>query len=203
MGRGESVMADNGTLILDTPVGPLGLGWRARGLRAVRLPGRDAAATLAAIRRRVPDAGSGEPPPWLAAAMADIVRLLGGDRVLLDAVPLDDEAVPEFEMAVYRAARTIAPGATRSYGEIARALGDPGLARAVGRALGRNPWPIVVPCHRVLAADGRPGGFSAPGGAATKFRLLEIEGAFRDRPSLPFADLPWADLPRTDRPRRL
>jgi methylated-DNA-[protein]-cysteine S-methyltransferase len=80
-------------------------------------------------------------------------------------------------MRVYACTRAIPPGRTRTYGEIAAALGDPGLSRAVGQALGRNPWPIVIPCHRVTAVDGRAGGFSAPGGAATKLRLLDIEGA--------------------------
>jgi len=80
-------------------------------------------------------------------------------------------------MRVYARTSAIPPGGTATYGEVAAALGDPGLSRAVGQALGRNPWPIVVPCHRVTAADGRMGGFSAPGGGATKLRLLEIEGA--------------------------
>jgi methylated-DNA-[protein]-cysteine S-methyltransferase len=85
--------------------------------------------------------------------------------------------VPEFDRLVYAATRRIPRGATRTYGEIAVEIGDPEAARAVGAALGRNPFPIVVPCHRVLAADGRPGGFSAHGGVRTKMRMLEIEGA--------------------------
>jgi methylated-DNA-[protein]-cysteine S-methyltransferase len=80
---------------------------------------------------------------------------------------------------VFEIARTIPPGRTLSYGEVAQALGDATLARAVGQALGRNPFPIIVPCHRVLAAGGKAGGFSAPGGVKTKARLLEIEGAFK------------------------
>jgi methylated-DNA-[protein]-cysteine S-methyltransferase len=94
----------------------------------------------------------------------------------LSFVALDMTGVPEFNQRVYQAARTIRPGTTVSYGDIARQLGIPGSARAVGQALGRNPFPIVVPCHRVLAADGKTGGFSAPGGAATKLRMLAIEG---------------------------
>ena len=86
------------------------------------------------------------------------------------------EGLPAFNRRVYELARTIPPGSTMTYGEVARRLGSPGMARAVGQALGRNPYPIVVPCHRVLAADGRMGGFSAPGGVATKRRMLEIEG---------------------------
>lgn len=89
---------------------------------------------------------------------------------------LDLDAVPAFHRRVFAIARGIGPGSTRTYGEIAAELGESGSARAVGQALGRNRFPIVVPCHRVLAAGGRAGGFSAPGGTATKLRLLEIEG---------------------------
>ena len=92
-------------------------------------------------------------------------------------MPLDLDGVPEFHRRVYDVARAIPPGETRSYGEVAAALGEPGAAQAVGRALGRNPVPIVVPCHRVLAADGRLHGFSAPGGIETKRRMLALEGA--------------------------
>jgi methylated-DNA-[protein]-cysteine S-methyltransferase len=92
-------------------------------------------------------------------------------------VTLDEEAVPELHRRVYAAARTIPPGSTLTYGDVARRLGDATLARQVGEALGRNPFPIVVPCHRVLAAGGRTGGFSARGGTETKMQLLRIEGA--------------------------
>jgi methylated-DNA-[protein]-cysteine S-methyltransferase len=92
--------------------------------------------------------------------------------------------VPEFHRRVYDVARTIPPGATLTYGDIAARLGEPGSARAVGQALGRNPFPIIVPCHRVLAANGQLGGFSATGGSATKRRLLTIEGALQAQPLL-------------------
>ena len=92
-------------------------------------------------------------------------------------MPLDLESVPSFHQRVYDVARQIKPGTTLSYGEVAARVGEPDSARAVGQALGRNPIPIIVPCHRVLAADGGTGGFSAPGGTATKLRLLAIEGA--------------------------
>jgi methylated-DNA-[protein]-cysteine S-methyltransferase len=93
--------------------------------------------------------------------------------------------VPAFHRAVYAVARAIPPGETLTYGEVARRLGDPGSARAVGQALGRNPFAIIVPCHRVVAAGGATGGFSAHGGAATKRRILAIEGAGGDAPTLP------------------
>src|SRR4029453_17011519 len=95
----------------------------------------------------------------------------------LSHVALDMEQVPAFERRVYEAARRIPAGKTLSYGEIAGQLGVPGSARAVGRALGRNPFAIVVPCHRVVAAGGKLGGFSASGGVHTKRRMLEIERA--------------------------
>jgi methylated-DNA-[protein]-cysteine S-methyltransferase len=95
------------------------------------------------------------------------------------------DALPEFDRRVYEVARGIAPGATLSYGEIAARLGERGLARDVGQALGRNPFPIIVPCHRVLAAGGKAGGFSANGGVTTKLRLLTIERArTSDAPTL-------------------
>ena len=115
-------------------------------------------------------------------AIDGIVALLRGDKRDLREIILDFHGVPVFNRRVYEIARTIGPGATLTYGDIARRLGRPGTARAVGHALGQNPWPIVVPCHRVLAADGRMGGFSAPGGVATKRRMLEIEGVEGVRP---------------------
>jgi methylated-DNA-[protein]-cysteine S-methyltransferase len=120
------------------------------------------------------------------AATDGIVALLAGAKRDLREVLLDMAGIPEFNRRVYELARTIPPGSILTYGEIAMRLGAPGTARAVGQALGQNPFPIVVPCHRVLAADGRMGGFSAPGGVATKRRMLEIEGVegIREAPTL-------------------
>ena len=123
------------------------------------------------------------------------MRLLAGDRVDLRFIALETSALDPFEREVYAAARAIPAGEVRTYGELAAAVGRPGAARAVGRALGRNPWPIVVPCHRILAANAA-GGFSAPGGTDTKFRLLEIEGARRPGPPQLFDALPLAVRPR-------
>ena len=128
--------------------------------------------------RRWPQAREAVPPPTLAAHVEHIVALLAGSaRPMLDDVPLDLSRIAEFDREVYAVARTIPPGSTCSYGEIATRLGDAGQARAVGQSLGRNPFPIVVPCHRVLAAHGKAGGFSAPGGVIAKHRLLQIERA--------------------------
>ena len=123
--------------------------------------------------------------------------LLRGEASDLTAIALDIEDLPAFNRRVYEVARAIPPGATLSYGEIAAKLGEPPqAARDVGQALGQNPIPIIVPCHRVLAANGKPGGFSASGGVTTKLRLLTIERAkTSDTPSL-FEDLPLASRPR-------
>lgn len=120
----------------------------------------------------------------MTAAIADILALLDGGTTDLSGVALDMEGVADFDRKVYEVARTIRPGETMSYGAIAAHLGDPGAARGVGQALGRNPFAIVVPCHRVVTADGGLGGFSAAGGSTTKRRMLEIEGAAVAPPTL-------------------
>ena len=122
--------------------------------------------------------GAGGPAAGNGRAASDAIRaLLEGERRDLAEIVLDYEGVPDFHRRVYEIARRIVPGHTRSYGEIAAELGDKGLSRAVGQALGHNPFAPVVPCHRVLAAGGKPGGFSAHGGATAKLRMLMIEGA--------------------------
>ena len=151
-------------LRFQTAIGTCAVRWSERGITGVWLPGR------------LP-AGEGEPPAEVRAAVEGIVALLAGEPRDLRDVVLDDTGLDDFRRRVYAAAREVAPGCTVSYGELARAVGAPGAARAVGAALGANPFPIVVPCHRVLAADGALHGFSAPGGIATKRRMLEIERA--------------------------
>ncbi|HEX8626156.1 MAG TPA: methylated-DNA--[protein]-cysteine S-methyltransferase [Allosphingosinicella sp.] len=126
--------------------------------------------------------------------MARIASLLAGGKTDLGDIKLDPGG-SAFERNVWQAARRIPCGEVRSYGDIAREIGAPGAAQAVGLALGRNPVPIVVPCHRVLAADGRSGGFSAPGGVTTKFRILEIEGARRPGEPELFESLPMRVKP--------
>jgi methylated-DNA-[protein]-cysteine S-methyltransferase len=124
-----------------------------------------------------------------------IRRMLKGEKVDLSAVALDLVDTTNFEDAVYAATRSIPCGEVRTYGDIARAIGEPHATQAVGAALGRNPVPIVIPCHRVLGAAGKAGGFSAPGGTATKFRMLEIEGARRPGEPELFEQLPLAVKP--------
>jgi methylated-DNA-[protein]-cysteine S-methyltransferase len=152
--------------VFDTAIGRAGVEWGESGITEVVMPGRNG----------LVDDGRALPQP-IAAAVAAIVALLAGERRDLREIALDDREVDDFRRRVYAATRAIGPGETATYGEIARAIGDPGAARAVGAALGSNPFPIVVPCHRVLAADGALHGFSAPGGIATKRRMLEIECA--------------------------
>jgi O-6-methylguanine DNA methyltransferase len=169
-----------GFTLFDTAIGRCGIAWSGRGVLAVQLPEADERKTRARLVRRVPQAHEAQPPPAVARALEGIAALLRGQHIDLSAVALDLDGVPPFHRRVYEVARTIAPGATLSYGEVAARLGTPRSARAVGQALGRNPIPILVPCHRVLAAGGKPGGFSASGGVATKLRLLAIEGAQRN-----------------------
>lgn len=167
----------------DTMIGRVGIAWSDRGVVGVQLPESTEGATRARMLRRFPDAMEARPPAAIEAAVDGIAALLAGEpRGDLREIELDLRAVSEFDSAVYRIARTIPPGETLTYGEIARRLDEPGAARAVGQALGANPIPIIIPCHRVLAAGDRAGGFSAPGGVTTKLKLLEIE-----RRNVPFA----------------
>jgi methylated-DNA-[protein]-cysteine S-methyltransferase len=160
----------------DTAIGRCGIAWSDRGVVGVQLPEASESATRARLQLRFPAAMNAMPPPAIQAAIDGIVALLAGeDPGDLSRIELDLSAVPALHGAVYVVARTIPPGETLTYGEIAARLDDPGAARAVGQALGANPIPIIVPCHRVLAAGGRAGGFSAPGGVTTKLKLLEIE----------------------------
>jgi methylated-DNA-[protein]-cysteine S-methyltransferase len=192
-------MTARGLALFDTPIGRCGIAWGERGLVGVQLPEAFEAKTRARLRRRFPDARESPPPPPVQRALEGIVALLHGEAVDLSAVALDMAGVPPFERRVYEVARTILPGATLAYGDIAARLGAPGEARAVGHALGRNPFPIVVPCHRVLAAGGKVGGFSANGGIATKLRLLSIEGARTSSAPTLFEKLPLVAAPRRRR----
>ena len=166
-----------GFALFDTALGRCGIAWSDRGVTGIQLPESSDDATIARLRRRHPRAREAAPSAEARHAIDAITTLLRGNRVSLDDVALDMEDVLAFHRRVFELARTIPAGRTSTYGELATQLGDPGSARAVGEALGRNPFPIVVPCHRVLAANGKLGGFSAHGGADTKRRMLLIEGA--------------------------
>ena len=166
-----------GFAFFDTTIGRCSIVWNERGVVRTRLPERNEQVTRDRIRDRYPGARESAPPAEIQRAIADMVRLLSGEPKDLGNVSLDVSDVPNFNRRVYEIARTIPPGATLTYGEIAERLGDRALARDVGQALGENPFPIIVPCHRVLAAGGKTGGFSAPGGVSTKMRMLTIEQA--------------------------
>lgn len=156
----------------DTALGRCGLVWSQRGIVASLLPD----ASPARLARRHPTARPvDELPPHIAHAVEGIRALLAGEARDLSDIQLDERGIPEFRRQVHALTRAIPPGQTRTYGEIAAALGQPGAARAVGRAEGDNPFPPIVPCHRVMGAGGAPTGFSAPGGVETKRRLLLIE----------------------------
>ena len=185
-------MAATGFALFETAVGSCGIAWGPDGIVGMQLPeGREDNAR-ARFRRRFPDAVEAPPPADVRKVIDAIIALMRGEPVDLSAVPLNMEGVPEFNRRVYEIARTIPPGQTLTYGEIAVRLGDKLLARDVGQALGKNPFPIVVPCHRVLAADGRTGGFSAHGGVETKMRLLSIEKARTSDAPMLFDSLPVA-----------
>jgi methylated-DNA-[protein]-cysteine S-methyltransferase len=182
--------------LFDTAVGHCGIAWSARGVLGVQLPELSETATRTRLQRRYPDARETPPSGNVQETIDDIVGLLDGNARDLSAVVLDMQGVPQFNQRVYAVARTISFGATLSYGEIAAQLGDRGVAREVGEALGQNPFPIIVPCHRVMAAGGKLGGFSAAGGVTTKLRLLNIESAQVGEPPTLFESLPLAARPR-------
>ena len=169
-------MTSGGFTLFDTPIGTCGIAWTSHGLCGVQLPEPDPETALARLARRFPALTPGAADE-VGAVIALVNAHLGGEPVDYGTVKLDFDGIHAFERAVYAAARGIPFGETRTYGAVAAQLGEPQGAQAVGQALGRNPWPIIVPCHRITAADGRTGGFSAAGGVVTKLKLLEIEGA--------------------------
>jgi len=174
-----------GCCLFETAIGSCGIAWTDVAIASVQLPEASPEGTRRRLQRYTGELPEGQAPAFVQQAIARIQALLQGERDDLSDLPLDMEGVPAFHQRVYEVARAIPPGGVLTYGEVARRVGEPGAARAVGQALGHNPFAPVVPCHRVLAAGGRSGGFSAEGGARTKLRLLEIEQArFDDEPGL-------------------
>jgi methylated-DNA-[protein]-cysteine S-methyltransferase len=174
--------------VFDTSLGFCGVAWSTHGLVAVQLPERSPELTERRLVAKSGSTGPAAPPPAIAAVADNIDRYLAGERVDFSAVAVDLAAMAPFRQKLYGALRQVGFGATVTYGELATRLGLPDWegARDVGAAMGRNPMPIVIPCHRVLAAGGRLGGFSAPGGTATKAKLLALEGVHLDgAPRLP------------------
>ncbi len=176
-----------GYTLFATPLGHCGIAWSKAGLTGVHLPEANEAASRARMQRRFPDSPQAEPPPYVQSAIAAITALLEGrpgEPRDLTHLPLDMDGVPPFHQRVYELTRRIPPGETLTYGEVALQLGEPGSARAVGQALGANPFAPVVPCHRVLGAGSKGVGFSAHGGTETKLKMLEMEGARFGGPGL-------------------
>jgi methylated-DNA-[protein]-cysteine S-methyltransferase len=173
---GSKLESGSGLALFETAIGTCGIAWSERGIIGVQLPEADRLATRSRLGQRFPHVSEAHAPVDVLLAMGRIVALLRGERVDLTPVTLDTRGLPDFDRAVYVAAREIGPGATRTYGEIAKQIGHPNAAREVGIALARNPFAIIVPCHRVVAANGKTGGFSAGGGVKTKLKLLAIEG---------------------------
>ena len=177
--------------LFETAIGTCGIIWTPRGVAGVQIHNADERATRASLLRRFAGAQEAAPTAQVQWAIDGVVALLRGEPSDLSGVTIDADDLPEFNRKVYDIARTIPAGATLTYGKIAERLGDKLLAREVGQALGQNPIPLIVPCHRVLAAGGKTGGFSAPGGVVSKLRLLTIEGAQPNGPTL-FDHLPLA-----------
>jgi methylated-DNA-[protein]-cysteine S-methyltransferase len=191
-------VTSTGVALFDTAVGRCAIAWRPTGIVGLRLPERDDRAMRARLQRQHPEIQEAPAPSEVQSAIDEITRLLAGEDRDLSTIELDMSAVPDFDRRVYVETRSIPPGQTLTYGEIAVRLGGADLSRAVGQALGRNPFAIIVPCHRVLAAGGRPGGFSAVGGVETKRRLLEIEGARGLHPVLPWGQTPLSGSMSTE-----
>ena len=172
--------------VFDTAIGPCGVAWSERGLTRLQLPERDRSATEQRLQAGAARSG-GTAPAAIARLIADIQSYMTGRSMDFAAVVIDLAEIEPFGRKVYEAARAIRWGETLSYGELARQIGMPGAARPVGHALSRNPVPIIIPCHRVLANGHRVGGFSAYGGTLAKQRLLALEGVRvdSDTPLLP------------------
>jgi methylated-DNA-[protein]-cysteine S-methyltransferase len=166
-----------GYALFDTEIGRCGIAWSERGIRALQLPEADDEKTRARLLRRFSDLPEIAPPASVQQVIESIQSLLRGQAIDLSFAVVDLDDAPPFNRQVYEIARTIPAGETVTYGEIAKRLGDLQLSRAVGQALGQNPVAIIVPCHRVLGADRKPGGFSAGGGVQTKLKILSIERA--------------------------
>ncbi|QXP90032.1 methylated-DNA--[protein]-cysteine S-methyltransferase [Methylococcus capsulatus] len=171
-----------GHCLFDTGFGVCGIAWRAfEGkdeapvVTLFLLPEATAAGTAAAMARRCGGSPT-VPPPAIAEVIEKVRRHFRGDLQDFSRVRVEPDGAGPFARAVYSAARDVPAGQVRTYGELARALNRPAAARAVGQALGRNPVPLIIPCHRILGAGGKLGGFSAHGGVATKARMLRLEG---------------------------
>lgn len=170
--------ATAGHAVFETVLGYIGIAWSEAGLTRLCLPQRNRDAVERRLLRHASDVEQAvkPEPQWVAELIASIKAYAAGEDIDFSGVPVDLSGVDEFRLAIYDAARKLAFGETTTYGELAKRAGHAGLARETGAALGANPVPLVIPCHRILAAGGKIGGFSAPGGSATKEKMLAMEG---------------------------
>jgi methylated-DNA-[protein]-cysteine S-methyltransferase len=188
-------------LVFETASGFCGIAWNGAGITCLRLPTRGADAAERGLLRRMPGAEPGAPTPAVAETVAAVQRYFEGEETDFSGVALDLGDQEPFFRQVYAAARRVGWGHTTTYGALTKELGaGPEAARDVGQAMARNPVPLIIPCHRVLAAGGRIGGFSAPGGSAAKARMLALEGVHveRPQPARPADDAPLLRWGATD-----
>jgi len=165
-----------GHAVLETVIGFMGIAWNEKGLIRLCLPERSREAVERRLFRHAGVSTATAQPQWVVELIAAIKAYAAGKKVDFSTVPVDLSGIDDFRLAIYDAARKLAFGETTTYGELASRAGHAGLARETGAALGANPVPLVIPCHRILAAGGRIGGFSATGGSATKEKMLAMEG---------------------------
>jgi methylated-DNA-[protein]-cysteine S-methyltransferase len=171
--------------IFETAAGFCGLAWSERGITRFQLPTKSAEATERLLRRRAPDASPGAPTADVVSLISEVKRYFEGEKMDFSTVALDLAGQDDFFAKIYAAARELRWGQTTTYGALAKQLGaGPEAARDVGQAMAKNPVALIIPCHRVLAAGGKIGGFSAPGGSTTKMKMLELEGV-RVEPAKP------------------
>jgi methylated-DNA-[protein]-cysteine S-methyltransferase len=175
--------------IFETALGHAGLAWTAAGIARFQLPSVNADATRRHLLRRTPGAEEMPAPPHIAEAVAAVARYFAGERIDFSDLTLDLTGQDDLFLEIYAAARRIGYGATTTYGGLAKTIGraDWEAAREVGQAMAKNPVALIIPCHRVLAAGGKIGGFSAPGGAETKAKMLELEGSIQRPPQTSLA----------------
>jgi methylated-DNA-[protein]-cysteine S-methyltransferase len=170
--------------LFETAIGSCGVAWSESGVTRLALPEADAAATEMRLKARTGAARANDFPTPIGRVVDDVQRYARGEQVDFSSVAVDLAGIDRFRRSVYDTIRSLGWGQTASYGEIARRIGAPD-PREVGQALGQNPIPLIIPCHRIVASDGKLGGFSAPGGRLTKERLLALEGFGADAPRLP------------------
>ena len=162
--------------LIATAIGPVGLAWSEVGITRLQLPDNDGASTLARLTKRMKEPVDSHPPDWLEPVVKQLQHYFAGTKTNLSGIAIDLGGATEFFRAIYAETIKVGWGETITYGELAARAGSPGAAQSVGQAMGRNPVPIIVPCHRVLASGHKIGGFSAPGGTRSKLWLLEMEG---------------------------